>query len=102
MRKFVSVMFALVVLLSGVVILTNPSAQESELGQIVFHSDRDGNNEIYIMDADGNNQRRLTNNGASDEQPTWSASGQEIPSSPNEMGTKKSTSWMPMGGNKLG
>ena len=28
--------------------------------------------------ADGNNQRRLTNNGASDEQPTWSASGQKI------------------------
>ena len=28
--------------------------------QIAFVSDRDGNPEIYVMDADGKNQRRLT------------------------------------------
>jgi Tol biopolymer transport system component len=27
---------------------------------IAFHSDRDGNFEIYVMNADGTNQRRLT------------------------------------------
>ena len=78
MRKFVPTTSAVVLLLSGVVILTNPSAQETELALIVFQSDRDGNNEIYVMNADGENQRRLTNNRVSDEQPTWSPSGQEI------------------------
>ena len=28
--------------------------------QIAFVSERDGNREIYVMDADGKNQRRLT------------------------------------------
>ncbi len=28
--------------------------------QIVFASTRDGQNEIYVMDADGSNHRRLT------------------------------------------
>ncbi len=78
MRKFVSTTLVVVLLLSGVVILTNPSAQETELAQIVFQSDRDGNNEIFVMDANGKNQRRLTNSGASDEQSTWSPSGQKI------------------------
>lgn len=71
-------MLATILLLNGAVILTNQSAQETELALIVFQSDRDGNNEIYVMDADGKNQRRLTNSGASDEQPTWSPSGQKI------------------------
>ena len=30
--------------------------------QIAFVSERDGNPEIYVMDSDGKNQRRLTNN----------------------------------------
>ncbi len=29
-------------------------------GKIAFTSNRDGNNEIYVMDADGSNQTRLT------------------------------------------
>ena len=46
--------------------------------QIVFYSDRDGNAEIYVMDADGGNQRRLTNNPASDHSPSWSPDGKRI------------------------
>ena len=46
--------------------------------QIVFYSDRDGNAEIYVMDADGKNQRRLTNNPAGDHSPSWSPDGQRI------------------------
>ncbi len=38
-------------------------------GRILFVSERDGNNEIYIVDADGNNITNLTNNGANDEFP---------------------------------
>jgi hypothetical protein len=40
--------------------------------QIAFYSNRDdGNLEIYVMDADGNNQRNLTNNSADDSWPRW-------------------------------
>jgi Tol biopolymer transport system component len=41
-------------------------------------SDRDGNREIYVMDADGNDQVRLTNNNIFDDHPTWSPDGSKI------------------------
>jgi len=65
-------------LLSGVVLLMNVWAQASEKVQIAFSSERDGNYEIYVMDADGNNQRRLTNNPANESGPSWSPDGQKI------------------------
>ena len=34
--------------------------------RIAFVSNRDGNAEIYVMDADGDNQQNLTNNPASE------------------------------------
>ena len=46
--------------------------------KIVFHSERDGNVEIYTMDSDGSNQTRLTFNEASDAYPTWSPNGRQI------------------------
>jgi Tol biopolymer transport system component len=46
--------------------------------KIVFHSDRDGNLEIYSMNADGSGQTRLTNNAAFDELPAWSPDGTKI------------------------
>ena len=46
--------------------------------QITFMSRRDGNPEIYVMDADGGNQRRLTENPASDFSPSWSPDGKRI------------------------
>jgi TolB protein len=39
--------------------------------KIVFQSNRDGNWEIYVMDADGSNQQRLTINPAGDYWPSW-------------------------------
>lgn len=39
--------------------------------QITFQSDRDGNYEIYVMNTDGTDQRRLTNNDAKDSEPAW-------------------------------
>ncbi len=38
-------------------------------GKIAFVTGRDGNGEIYVMDTDGSNKQRLTNNPASDRLP---------------------------------
>ena len=53
--------------------------------RIVFASNRDGNRdgnrenyEIYVMDADGNNQQRITDNDFYDTHPSWSPDGERI------------------------
>jgi TolB protein len=48
--------------------------------RIAFASTRDGggNTEIYVMNRDGSNLRRLTNHPAADGSPTWSPSGTQI------------------------
>jgi TolB protein len=45
---------------------------------IAFDSDRDGNQEIYLMDPDGNNLVNLTNNPGDDFDPAWSPDGSQI------------------------
>ena len=43
------------------------------IGKIAFFSDRDGNREIYLMDADGSNPVNLSNSPETfDSQPKWS------------------------------
>ena len=54
--------------------------------QIVFRSSRDGNHEIYLMDADGKNPRRLTDNPATDTMPAFSPKGDQIAFSSNREG----------------
>ena len=39
--------------------------------QIIFYSTRDGNAELYVMNADGSNQTRLTDNPANDYAPMF-------------------------------
>jgi Tol biopolymer transport system component/Tfp pilus assembly protein PilF len=46
--------------------------------RIVFASRRDGNTEIYTMNADGSNLQRLTDNPALDSDPVWSPDGERI------------------------
>lgn len=46
--------------------------------RIAFQSSRDGNNEIYIMAADGSGQVNLTRNAAGDVSPAWSPDGSKI------------------------
>jgi|SRR5215216_61747 hypothetical protein len=53
-----------------------PPPEENE--KIVFDSFRDGNLEIYIMNADGSDPQRLTNNPGSDWWPDWSPDGSKI------------------------
>jgi len=66
--------------------LASLGSQAGQGSKIVFATDGDGpdpagnfgNQEIYVMNADGTDQRRLTNNGAIDGVPAWSPSGQRI------------------------
>ena len=46
--------------------------------RIAFDSNRDGNFEVYVMDADGGNPRRLTDHEAYDGSPSWSPDGRRI------------------------
>ena len=61
-----------------VLVLTSLMAGVDAQARIVFMSDRDGNREIYVMDNDGGNQRRLTNNRDADSSPSWSPDGKRI------------------------
>jgi dipeptidyl aminopeptidase/acylaminoacyl peptidase len=50
-----------------------------ENGKIAFSSTRDVNNqEIYVMNDDGSDVTRLTNNAARDSDPSWSPDGEKI------------------------
>ena len=46
--------------------------------KIAFTSNRDGNPEIYVMNADGSGVRRMTNSPQIDVSPTWSPTGNQI------------------------
>ncbi|UCH93033.1 MAG: Tol-Pal system beta propeller repeat protein TolB [Candidatus Aminicenantes bacterium] len=46
--------------------------------KVIFVTDRDGNNEIYMMDYDGKRVRRITHNNDLDILPTWSADNEKI------------------------
>ena len=52
--------------------------------KIAFASARDGNFEIYVMDGDGGNRRRVTVNPARDWLPAWSPDGARSPLFPIE------------------
>ena len=58
---------------------TDPSAgTDSTGGRIAFTSNREGNHEIYVMNADGSDVTRLTDTPANEGFPTWSPDGQRI------------------------
>ena len=71
--------FAYLILASVVIFgLTAPMVDADPPAQIAFSSDRDGNFEIYVMDTDGKNQRRLITNRDDDWDPSWSPDGTRI------------------------
>ena len=67
-------LLAIVVLLGLMLLMVDVDAQ----AQITFASKRDGNPEIYVMDVNGQNQRRLTNHPNNDWSPSWSPDGKHI------------------------
>ena len=64
---FEHLILAMFVVLGLTLLLVGPALP----AQIAFHSLRDGNSAIYVMAADGQNQRRLTNNPHDDFSPAW-------------------------------
>src|SRR5437879_512873 len=53
-------------------------AHAAPVEKILFASDRDGNFEIYVMNPDGTQNTRLTNNSAEDTSGRWSPDGNKI------------------------
>jgi Tol biopolymer transport system component len=74
-QRIVSVL-AISLCLLGVTVFSQAPLRRN--GNIAFISDRDGNREIYVMDPDGTDQIRLTNNDRDDLFPTWSPDGTRI------------------------
>ncbi|MBI4499891.1 MAG: PD40 domain-containing protein [Gemmatimonadetes bacterium] len=55
--------------------------------ELVFMSSRDGNQEIYVADADGTNPRRLTSTPAQEDSPDWTPDGKQIVYASNATGS---------------
>ena len=57
--------------------------------RIAFTSSRTGNGDIYVMDFDGGNVRRLTNDAAAERHPTWSPDGKHIAFASDKSGVSR-------------
>ena len=64
--------------ISGATSNFDASGPAAAQGRIAFSSFRDGNTEIYVVNADGSGQTNLTNHGADDRGPAWSPDGAKI------------------------
>jgi len=53
---------------------------------MIAYTQRTGAHEIWVVDADGSNARRLTNGGGDNQSPTWSPNGRHIAFQTNRQG----------------
>lgn len=75
-RLLLATSFAIFLLIQGLMSINGYAARGAK---IAFSSTRvDGLGEIYVMNGDGGNQVRLTNNPADDRAPSWSPDGKKI------------------------
>ncbi|NND33244.1 MAG: DUF5050 domain-containing protein [Saprospiraceae bacterium] len=61
-----------------VLLLISFSCSEKKANKISFVSNRDGNSEIYVMNADGSDVQNLSNNEEMDFAPAWTAENDHI------------------------
>jgi len=66
-----SVLFIVLCLALGFTQMGEAETQPFQKSEIAFHSNRDGNFEIYVMNADGTEQKRLTDHPTQDDKPCW-------------------------------
>ena len=78
MQKILIALFVLAIAGAGALSQPAEAAFPGVNGKIAFTSDRDGNEEIYVMNADGSAKTNLSNNAARDDGPAWSARGDKI------------------------
>lgn len=71
----------------------SPDYDLESMTKIAFVSNRDGIDEIYLMNPDGSNQTRLTYNFFYDSDPAWSPDGSKIAFSSNRYGKYKYYRW---------
>ena len=74
-RKLTYTTFGTTMILACFLLTVAFYAQASDAPHIAFTSDRDGNREIYIMDARGKNLQNLTNHPVDDYMPAFSPDG---------------------------
>ena len=80
----------LVIILAGMIICCcgHVLAQKNE-GKIAFYSERYGHADIYVINDDGTNLQRLTNNNSNDQTPDWSSDGTKIAFTSDRTGNKE-------------
>jgi len=75
MKKLLLVLLVITLVVSlfvGCIFVTADEGEGEGEGKIAFASDRDEEDFlIYVMNADGSNQTRLTNNPAGEYSPSW-------------------------------
>ena len=65
----------------GLLALLAPAGARAQSGppsSIAFHSNRDGNNNIYVMDPDGSVQTRINTDASNDQRADISPDGRQI------------------------
>ena len=73
-----SIFLAALVVVAAIGPATSQAAFPGQDGRIFFVSDRDGNAEIYSMNSDGTDQRRLTSTSTDENQPSVSPNGRWV------------------------
>ena len=68
--------------------LASCQSEQEVTGRIAFISFRDGNTDIYVIDAGGHNEIQLTSDPNDDYSPTWSPDGEQIAFVSNRNGNR--------------
>jgi Tol biopolymer transport system component len=76
--RWFNIVIILLVFFGSAILSADGWGQAPRTPKIAFTSFRGGNDDIYLMDADGKNQRNLTNHPSGDYTPAWSPDGRRI------------------------